>query len=115
MSDTLTSLVKKIDQATADHKDAHMGSFLVLLNDDESMEKRLKELADKEKLDHIVLTLETDKAGPRSWKIARDADVTVILYTHRNVKSNYAFKKGEMKDADVDKIVGDVDKIAPAK
>jgi hypothetical protein len=114
MSDTLTSLVKKIDQATADNKGCRMGSFVVLLNDDESLEKQLKELADKEKLQKVVLTID-NKAGPASWKIAKDADVTVILYTKHSVKANYSFKKGELKDADVDKIVADVAKIVPDK
>jgi hypothetical protein len=31
------------------------------------------------------------------------------------VKANYAFKKGELKDADVGKIVADVQKILPEK
>src|SRR6516164_5208988 len=114
MSDALTSLVKKIDQATADNKGCHMGSFVVLLNDDESLEKKLKELSDKEKLEKVVLTID-NKSGPASWKIAKDADVTVVLYAHHSVKANYSFKKGEFSDADVDKIVADVKKILPEK
>jgi hypothetical protein len=31
------------------------------------------------------------------------------------VKANYAFKKGQMKDHDVEKIVADVAKILPGK
>jgi hypothetical protein len=107
-------LVKKIDQATADNKDCSMGSFVVICTDDEAMEKKLKELADKEKLKKVVLTID-NKAGPPNWKIAKDADVTVILYNRRKVEANHAFKKGEMKAEDVDKIVGDVKKIVPEK
>jgi predicted transcriptional regulator len=108
-------LVKKIDQATTANQDCHMGSFVVLLSDDEGLEKKLKELAKKEKLKDVVLTIETNTAGPASWKIAKDADVTVVLYTKHKVMANYAFKKGELKSADVDKIVGDVKKILPEK
>lgn len=114
MSDNLASLVKKIDQVTSQNKSCRMGSFVVMLNDDESMEKKLKELAEKEQLQHVVLTID-NKAGPPSWKIAKDADVTVILYTHRSVKANYALKKGELTEAEVDKILGDVSKILPDK
>ena len=42
-------------------------------------------------------------------------DVTVVLYTHRVVKANYAFKKGQMTEQDVEKIVTDVKKILPEK
>ena len=51
---------------------------------------------------------------PRAM-IAKDAAVTVVLYNKRNVKVNHAFKKGEMKPADVDKIVGELSKILPEK
>ena len=114
ISDPLTSLVKKIDAATAKNSDCSMGSFVVFLSDDEGLEKKLKDLAKKDKIDHTVLTID-NPAGPRGYGVAKDADVTVVLYTNRTVKANYAFKKGELKDADIDKIVGDVSKILPQK
>jgi hypothetical protein len=115
VSDPLTSLVKKIDAATASNSGCKMGSFIVFLNDDEDLQKKLKDLAEKEKLQHIVLTIETKKDGPPAYNIAKEADVTVVLYTEGKVKSNYAFKKGELKDKDIDQIIGDVSKILPEK
>ncbi len=91
-----------------------MGSFVVICSDDEGLEKKLKELAEKEKLQKVVLTID-NKSGPPSWRIAKDADVTVVLYNRRQVKANYAFKKGELKSEDIEKIVGDVKKIVPEK
>jgi hypothetical protein len=114
ISDPLTSLVKKIDAATAKNSDCSMGSFVVFLSDDEGLEKKLKDLAKKDKIDHTVLAID-NPAGPRGYGLAKDADVTVVLYTNRTVKANYAFKKGELKDADINKIVGDVSKILPQK
>jgi hypothetical protein len=114
VSDPLTSLVKKIDAATAKNSDCSMGSFVVFLSDDEGLEKKLKDLAKKDKIEHTVLAID-NPAGPRGYGVAKDADVTVVLYTNRTVKANYAFKKGELKDADIDKIVGDVSKILPEK
>ena len=110
----LTSLVKKIDAATAKNSDCRMGSFVVFLSDDEGLEKKLKELAKKDKIEHTILSID-NPAGPRGYNVAKDADVTVILYNKRDVKANYAFKKGEMKESDVEKIVGDVSKILPQK
>jgi hypothetical protein len=37
----------------------------------------------------------------------------VVLYTKSKVKVNYAFKKGQMTDKDIDRIVSDVSKILP--
>ena len=115
ISDGLTSLVKKIDAATADNSKCRMGSFVVFLSkDQDELEKQLKELAKKEKIDKTVLSID-NPAGPKGYNVAKEADVTVVLYTKKTVKANYAFKKGEMKDADIDKIVGDLVKILPKK
>jgi hypothetical protein len=116
ISDPLTSLVKKIDAATAKNSECSMGSFVVFLNDDEGLEQKLKDLAEKEKLDKIALAIDTPNGPPR-YNLAKDADITVVLYhgaySKGSVKANYAFKKGEMKDEDVDKIVSDLVKILP--
>jgi hypothetical protein len=114
VSDHLTSLVKKLDEATGKNTDCKMGSFVVFCSDDEKLEKQLKELAAKEKLKHTVLTID-NPAGPPDYNVAKTADVTVVLYNKFVVKANYSFKKGELTAKDVDKIVADVAKILPEK
>ncbi len=114
ISDSLTSLVKKIDEATARNSSCKMGSFVVFCSDEEGLEKKLKALAEKEKLKKIVLAVD-NLAGPKGYNVARDADVTVVLYTKKNVKVNHAFKKGELKTADIDKIVSEISQILPEK
>ena len=54
-------------------------------------------------------------AGPGSYKVSKDADVTVVLYNQHKVKANYAFKKGALKDKDIDAVVADISKILPEK
>lgn len=88
---------------------------VVFCNDDEGLEKQLKELAKKEKLEKCVLTIVDRKAGPSGYKLDPKADVTVILYTRKTVKANHAFKKGELEDKDVEAILGDLPKILPKK
>ena len=107
----MTSLVKKIDAETAKNSDSGMCSFVIFCSDKEGLEDQLKDLAKKEKLKKISLSIVDSKAGPRGYDINPDAEVTVFLYTSRTVKANHAFKKGELKAKDVDKIVGDVSKI----
>src|SRR4051794_35725136 len=102
INDGLTGLVKKIDAATAKNSDCKMGSFVVFLNDNEDYEKKVKQFADNNKIEHTVLTL-TDRRGPGDYDIAREAEVTVILYVDKTVKYNYAFKKGQMTARDVQK------------
>jgi hypothetical protein len=115
ISDPLTSLVKQIDAATAKHTDCRMGSFVVFLNDEEGFDKKLQALAKKEKLDKTPLMVMSNPTGPPGYDIAKDAAVTVVLYTKRTVKVNHAYKKGELKSADVDKIVAELPAILPEK
>jgi hypothetical protein len=110
---TVTKLIKKVDEATKKNAKAEMGSFVVFLHEEsKDFESQLKDLAKKENIKSCVLSID-NPAGPEKYEIAKDADVTVVLYTKRVVKANYAFKKGQMKDADIEKIVADVSKILP--
>ena len=110
----VTKLIKKLDQCTAKNGDCRMGSYVVFLSDKEGLDKQLKEMADKAKLEQIVLSID-NPAGPEEYKISKDANVTVLLYTKHIVKANHAFKKGELKDKDIEAIVKEVPKILPAK
>jgi len=106
-SPELTKLIKKIDSETTKNKDKSMGSFVVFLSDKEGLDKDLASLAEKEKIQKTVLSID-NPAGPTAYNVAKDADVTVVLYVDRKVKSNHAFKKGEMTDKDIEKIVSEV-------
>jgi hypothetical protein len=108
VSDPLTSLVKKLDEAAAKNKG--MGTFAVFCSDADGLEGKLKDLAKKEELKKLILTID-NPAGPSGYHIAKEADITVLLYVKKNVKANYAFKKGEFKASDVDKILADLPKI----
>jgi hypothetical protein len=115
VSDNLTSLVKKIDAETGKNKDKKMGSFVVFLSSDEKLNDKLKELGSKEGIKNCILSSMETPAGPEKYNVAKDAEVTVVLYVKQKVVSNYAFKKGELNAAAIEKIVADVPKILPAK
>jgi hypothetical protein len=89
-----------------------MGSFVVFLKYQEAMARQVKQLADKEDIKHTVLSLDT-VAGPQAYRVSKNSDVTVVLYTNHTVKANYAFRKGELTERDVTKIVADLSKILP--
>jgi isopentenyl diphosphate isomerase/L-lactate dehydrogenase-like FMN-dependent dehydrogenase len=111
-NEPVMALIKKIDACTAKHQDSDMGSFAVFLSEDEDLPKQLKELAQKDHIKHTVLAVDSP-TGPQAYKIAKDADVTVVLYTHRTVKANYAFPKGDLNEKAISRVVADVGKILP--
>jgi isopentenyl diphosphate isomerase/L-lactate dehydrogenase-like FMN-dependent dehydrogenase len=114
VSGPLTSLVKKLDAETAKNSKAKMGSFVVFMSEDEKLTDQLKSLAEKEGLKKLVLTID-NPAGPERYNVAKEADITVVLYNHRKVMSNHAFKKGELNEAAIARIIADLPKILSPK
>jgi hypothetical protein len=111
-SPALTDLCKQLDSACVKNSGCKMASFVVFLSDEEGLSNQLKKMATDASLRKVVLSID-NPAGPKGYSVARDADVTVVLYTDRNVKGNYAFKKGELNSTAVSRIVGDLKKILP--
>lgn len=104
----MTSLVKKLDQASQDKK---INSFVVFLGDEEKLEPQVKKLADKASLKKTVLTID-NPAGPKGYNIAKDAEVTVIMYNKRKVEANRAYGKGQFNPQAVEAVIGDLSKIS---
>lgn len=108
INDPLTGLVKKLDEVNA--KNGRMASYVVFCSDAEGLDKKLKELAASQKIQKTGLAID-NPTGPGEYHIARDADVTVLVYRNKTVSANLAFKKGEMMDADADKVLAELAKI----
>jgi hypothetical protein len=112
ITDNLTSLVKQIDEKIGANTDKKMAGFVVLLTDDpDAAEPRLKGLAEKHKIAQTPLTIYDGVAGPENYKIAEKADVTVMMWVGGEVKVNYVFEKGKLDKKAVSQIVKDTAKI----
>ncbi len=110
----LTGLVKQLDAAVAAHADRKLTAVVILLTDDDKAEAKLKELAEKEKVSKVVLAVESPQ-GPPKYNIAKDADLTVVVYEKKKVKKNLAFPKGHPTDAEVGEVVTAVKDVAAEK
>jgi hypothetical protein len=108
----LTSLVKELNAAVLINKDKKMAAFTVVLTQDaDKTEEQLTALAKKENIDKVPLTLLEGTAGPPAYKIAKDAEVTVLLWRGQKVKANHAFAKGKLNQEAIKKIIEDTSKI----
>ena len=106
ITDDLTSLVKQIDDQVAKNEDKKMASFVILLsNDADADEAKLKTLAEKAGIKHVPLTVFDGIAGPPNYKIAEDAEVTVLHWLERKTVVNHAFAKGKLDKEGVKKVV----------
>jgi hypothetical protein len=106
----VTKLIKALDTCTGKNGKASMGSYAVFCSDKDGLEAALKSMAEKEKITKLVLSID-NPAGPEKYKIAKDAEVTVLLYDNFTVRANHAFKKGELNAKAIEAIVKDVPKI----
>lgn len=106
----VTALIKKLDAACVEHKDANLNSFFVFCSDSEGLEGKLKKTATDADLKKVVLSID-NPAGPEGYNVNKDAEVTVVLYVKRTAKVNMAFKKGEFKEKNVDEIIKALPKI----
>ena len=114
VTDNLASLVKQIDALVDDAGSKSFSSkhaFVVLITDDpDKAETQLAKLADKHDIKNTPLTLFDGISGPRGYKIAKDAEVTVMMWKGHKVAFNHAFGKGELDAKAVKKVVADAKK-----
>jgi hypothetical protein len=104
------TLIMKLDACTVKNSECSMGSYAVFMSDSEKLPAELEALAEKAPLKKFILSID-NPAGPKEYAISKDAVVTVLLYKNRTVASNFAFKKGELNEKTITKVVSDVSKI----
>ena len=112
VTEEVAKLVKEIDTAVAHNKDKNMCAFVVLLTDDaDAGAKELKKLADEHKISNTPLTVFDGEAGPESYKISKDAAVSVMMWNKSRVAVNHAFDSAKLTEDDVKKVTGETKKI----
>lgn len=109
-SGPLTSLVKSLDAEIA--KNSKLRTFVVLLSDDEEKAVPvLKKMAADLGVQKVPLTISEIPAGPPPYRIAKGADITVMMWKGAKVAVNHAYAPGKMTEADVKTIIGELPKI----
>ena len=105
-SDSLASLVKKIDETKG------INSFVIMLSDEEKIGDEAKAFAEKAGVKKTVFAID-NVAGPKGYNLAKDAEITVLLYNKGKVEANHTFRKADFNPAAVEAIVKDLVKISP--
>ncbi|HEV3144989.1 MAG TPA: prenyltransferase/squalene oxidase repeat-containing protein [Gemmataceae bacterium] len=111
----LTKLVLRLDEAAERHQNARFGVSVVLLSGEETetAAKRLRALRENGKLKRVSLSYMPK--GPPEFNLAGDAEWTVLLYKKYQVQSNLAWRKGEIDDEAVDKVLAGIGAIVSSK
>lgn len=114
LDDRLASLVQGIDGIVTKNKKKNIQGCVVFVGENvKSLEPKLVQLAKEKKLS-IPLTVAADQPnGPRSFKIAKDAETTVMLYAEKKVKVNHALRAGELTKERIAQILESTTKLVP--
>ena len=112
LDENVTKLIKEIDGVVAKNRDSRMAAFVVVLTEDpDEQETVLKKTVQSGKIKHTPLTIFENSSGPAKYRIAKEADVTVMMWVESDVKVNHALKHGELNDEAISRIVKDTAKI----
>jgi len=108
---SVTALVKQVDAQVEKNKDKRLKAFVVLLTDDpDKAEVKLKEIAEKNNIKNVPLTIFDGPLGPLDYKLSPKAETTVLMWVKSDVKVNHAFG-GKLDEKSIESIVQDTGKI----
>ncbi len=115
-NDSLGKLVNTLDKSVSDHKAADLRGWVTFLSDGaDGLEDKVVKWGRDHAIRTMPLGIFEDADGPPSYKLARDADVTVLLFTKHKVVANFAFRAGELNDERVKDVMKAVPDLLPKK
>ena len=116
LSEPLGKLVGQLDKSLIQHKAADLRGWVTILHPDQSaLDPKVIDWGKKHAIRTMPLGVFEDAGGPPSYRIARDADVTVLLFVKQKVVANFAFRTGELNDERVKEVVAAVPRIIVEK
>ena len=90
-------LVAALDKAVGEPKNAPLRGWVTFLGDDQAkLDPQVVQWGQKHAIKAMPLGVFEDLDGPPSYKLAKDAEVTVLLFVKQKVVANFAFRAGEI-------------------
>jgi hypothetical protein len=106
-NEKLAKFLKELEEEIEEHQETKLSAFVNMIGTDtESMKKAAADFVAKHDLKRVAFVIPEDAAnGPENFKIAPDADLTVVCYKEGEVKANHAFPAGGLSEEKIDAIV----------
>jgi hypothetical protein len=115
-SKELGNLVAGLDKAVGDPKNSPLRGWVTFLSADQpKMDPQVVEWGKAHAIKAMPLGVFEDPEGPPSYRLAKDADVTVLLFVKQKVVSNFAFRAGELTAKAREDVLKSVPKILEKK
>jgi hypothetical protein len=113
----LLSLIQRLETVTAASTagaEESLGSCVIVCSDSENVPGQLAGLAKQMQLKHLVLAV-SKAAGPASYNLNPEAELTILLYRRAQVLANYSFRAGEFTAQYVEPVVAAVGQMLAAR
>lgn len=99
LSEPLAKLVGQIDKALTAHQKAGLRAWVTFLSTKQpTLDAKVVQWARQHAIRGVPLGIFEDADGPPSYRLSREADVTVLLFVNHKVVANFAFRKGELTE-----------------
>jgi hypothetical protein len=96
-SQELGELASRLDAAVSDPKNSPLRGWVTFLSSDQpKFDPIVVDWGKKNAIKSMPLGVFEDTDGPPSYRLAKDADVTVMLFVKQKVAANFAFRAGEL-------------------
>jgi hypothetical protein len=96
-SKEIGELVADLDKAVGDAKNAPLRGWVTFLSDDQTkMDPKVVAWGRQHAIKAMPLGVFEDADGPPAYRLAKDADATVLLFVKQKVIANFAFRTGEI-------------------
>jgi hypothetical protein len=115
LSDPLGKLLAACDEELARRPKEAMRAWMTVLGEKTVGLDDLGRWSKQTGLKGVPVGVFDDPGGPPSYKLARDADVTVLLFVNRKVVLNAAFRPGELDGAAVKRIAQQLQRLGEAR
>jgi hypothetical protein len=104
LSEPLAKLLNKLEATGADKKDSGYKVWMTQLTPSADLDL-LAKWAQTQGVKSTPVGAFEDADGPPSYKLNKDADVTIILFVKQKVVANFAFRAGELNDKGMEEVL----------
>lgn len=105
--ESFAKFLKQLDEELEEHADDKLTAFVNMIGTDaESLKQAAADFVAKHGIKRVAFVVPEDvENGPPEFKIAPEADVTVVCYKEGTVTANHAFAKGGLSDEKIEALV----------
>lgn len=112
VNDNVAALIEEVDQVVGKNQSKDMKAFVVVLTDEPDANKAaLKKVADDKKVANTPLTTFEGVAGPSSYNLSKDSEVTVMMWVDGKLKVNETLNSADLTKAKISSVIGKTSEI----